>query len=199
MSKLLIGIHGKPHSGKDTVADYLVDKYGFSKFGPSFPVKATAAAMFDVDIECFYDLKLKEKIDPFWGISYREMAQKVGKESSRDVFGEDIWMRHVAKKLQDMEKPTCSDKSVIGIVLADVRYPNEAVWVRDHGGKVLFINRNDYFRGYVANPTHPCEAGLENHLADWTIQNDGTIHELFENVDWLVNGLIKDQDDENKR
>jgi hypothetical protein len=180
MSKLLIGIHGRPHSGKDTVADYLVDKYGFSKFGPSFPVKATAAAMFDVDIECFYDLNIKETIDPFWNISYREMAQKVGKESSRDVFGEDIWMRHVEKRLLD------DTADNIGIVLADIRYPNEAEWVRAHGGKVLFITRSDNLRGYVANSTHPCEHGLDFSLADWSIQNDGTIHALFENVDWLL-------------
>lgn len=187
MAKLL-GIHGKPRSGKDTVADYLVANYGFTKFGPSFPVKATTAAMFDVPLECFYDQNIKENIDPFWGISYREMAQKVGKESSRDVFFEDIWMRHVEKKLNEN----------LNIVMGDIRYANEAEWVRNHGGKVLFITRNDYFRGYVANAGHAAEQGLPSNLANGSIQNDGSLEELFLNVDWLMNSWFGEQN-ENKR
>jgi len=177
MSKLLIGIHGRPHSGKDTAANYLVDKYGFSKFGPSFPVKATAAAMFDVDIDCFYNPEIKETIDPFWGISYREMAQKIGKESSRDVFFEDIWMRHVEKRLGNG----------VNIVLADIRYFNEAEWVRNHGGTVIFINRDALSRGYVANEQHPCERGLPDELAHFIVENNGTIKQLFQSIDWIFN------------
>lgn len=185
MSKLLIGIHGKPRSGKDTVADYLVSEYRLSKFGPSFPVKATAAAMFDVDINCFYDQSIKETIDPFWGISYREMAQKVGKESSRDVFGDDIWMRHVEKRLKD---DTTNDR---GIVLADIRYANEAEWVKAHGGTVLFVYRSSENRGYVANASHPAEQGLPETVADYIINNNSTLGMLYDKVDGLMREITK--------
>jgi len=188
MTKLLIGIHGKPHSGKDTAANYLVDKYGFSKFGPSFPIKITAAAMFDVDIECFYNPEIKETIDPFWGISYREMAQKIGKESSRDVFFEDIWMRHVEKRLND------DNTDNVGIVLADIRYANEAEWVKAHGGKVLFVYRSSENRGYIANSNHPAEQGLNELLADHTINNNGTVKLLFQNIDWFMNSVFLEEE-----
>lgn len=190
---MLIGIHGKPHSGKDTIANYLINEYGFLKFGPSNPVKVTAAAMFNVPIECFYDENLKETVDPFWGITYREMAQKVGKESSRDVFGEDFWMRHVGLRLKELE-----DENDVhlrhkehhqirnGIVLADIRYPNEATWVKRFGGSVIFVDRDDVDRGFVANEQHPAERGLPLELADYVIDNRATKDALFYRVEKVM-------------
>lgn len=100
--KFLIGLHGKPRVGKDTTANYLIKKLKLLRYGPSVRVKDTAAVMFDVPREYFDDDNMKDVVDPFWGITYRQMAQKVGKESSRDVFGDDIWMRHVEKQLLKM-------------------------------------------------------------------------------------------------
>jgi hypothetical protein len=200
MSKLLIGIHGKPHAGKDTIADYLIDEYGFYKFGPSNPVKRTAAAMFNVPIECFIDPALKEKIDPFWKISYREMAQKVGKESSRDVFGEDFWMMHVGQKLAQIEQEDtqATQRDIrMGVVMADIRYSNEARWVKNNGGVVLFVERSDRARGYVANSGHAAEQGLPEDLADYIVSNDGDFKQLYRRIDkmveWCVRGANKNE------
>lgn len=183
MKRVLIGIHGKPRAGKDTLAHYLRKKYHLMQYGPSVAVKATTAAMFDVPIENFYDDSLKETVDPFWKISYREMAQRVGKESSRDVFGDDIWMRHVEKRLNEVHPNTYR-----GIILADIRYENEVEWVRNHGGIVLFITREN--RSYVANETHVAEAGLPLHLADVIIPNNSTIEALYTQADLILGPLV---------
>ena len=100
--RILIGLHGKPRVGKDTVANHLIKKHNLLKYGPSVRVKDTTAVMFDIPRAYLDDDSMKDQMDPFWGITYRQMAQKVGKESSRDVFGDDIWMRHVEKQLQKL-------------------------------------------------------------------------------------------------
>jgi hypothetical protein len=175
---LLIGIHGKPRAGKDTLAAYLKQKHNLLQYGPSMPVKRTAAAMFDVPLECFNDDNLKDTVDPFWGISYREMAQKVGKESSRDVFGDDFWMRNVEKYFNSFSR------AYDGLILADIRYANEARWVTNNNGIVIFVTREN--RDYAANESHPAEQGLPFELADVVIPNNGTVQELYDLVDLVV-------------
>lgn len=180
-SKILIGIHGKPRAGKDTIANRLVSQYGFVRYGPGDPVKRATAAMFDIDVGNLYHDELKDTVNDYWGISYREMAQKVGKESSRDVFGEDFWMRHVEKKLKSLPK------EVPGLVLADIRYANETVWVRQRGGMILFVERTN--RPKSANEQHAAEQGLDPSLADVIIPNNGTVQDLWDKID-LIGGSL---------
>lgn len=172
----LIGIHGKPRAGKDTLANIFV-RHGYLRYGPGDPVKQATAAMFNVEIENFYLDHRKDTVDPFWNISYREMAQKVGKESSRDVFGEDFWMRHVERKLSLL-----GDNH--GLVLADIRYENEIHWVKARNGVVIFVKRDH--RDYVANEGHAAERGLPENLADFIIENNGTIKELQDRAQELL-------------
>ena len=180
-NKTIIGIHGKPRAGKDTIANHLVSKYGFLRYGAGDPVKRATAAMFDIDVQNLYDDKLKDSMNDFWNMPYRVMAQKVGKESSRDVFGEDFWLRHVEKRLKSLPD------DVPGLVMADIRYPNEAVWVRQRGGLVLFVERAN--RPLAANEQHAAEQGLDPSLADVIIPNNGTVEELWAKVDLIVEPL----------
>lgn len=118
-NKFLIGLHGKPRVGKDTVANHLIKKLSLLRYGPSVRVKDTAAVMFDVPRAYFDDDNMKDQVDPFWKITYRQMAQKVGKESSRDVFGDDIWMRHVEKQLLNMSTRACLCRHAIEVHTID--------------------------------------------------------------------------------
>lgn len=171
----LIGLHGKPRVGKDTVATYLVNKYGFMRYGPSVRVKLTTAAMFDFPAEYLDRDDMKDQMDPFWGMTYRQMAQKVGKESSRDVFGDDIWMRHVEKQLQNLPN------NVYGLVLPDVRYASEIKWIKEHGGDVFYIIRDN--APTTSDKGHVVDAGLPLELADVILYNNGTIDELHVRVE----------------
>jgi hypothetical protein len=194
-SKVLIGIHGKPRAGKDTLANFLVDKYNLLRYGPSMPVKAATAAMFNVPLEYLSDDNMKEQIDSFWKMSYREMMQKIGKECSRDIFGEDFWLRHVDKVWARVKDDLLTDVhrrqiSYNGMILADVRYANEITWVKQRGGLVIFVTRED--RKYVANAQHVAEQGLPLDLADVVIPNNDTIVELHERASLVIEPLIGD-------
>lgn len=183
---ILIGLHGKPRSGKDTLANYLIKKYSLLRYGPSVPVKNTAAAMFDVPRHYFDDDKMKDQVDPFWKITYRQMAQKVGKESSRDVFGDDIWLRHVQKLLIHIADSPPDVDQYSGIILADIRYANEAEWVQQMGGTVIFIVRDNLPES--SGTDHPAEAGLSLDLADIVVYNNSTINDMYIDVERKFDG-----------
>ena len=74
----LIGVIGLKNSGKDTVGDYLVSQFGFTKYAFAHPVKQVCKTIFSLSDEQLEDRTLKEKKDPRWGISPREMFQRVG-------------------------------------------------------------------------------------------------------------------------
>lgn len=188
----LIGIHGKPRAGKDTISNYICRKYNLTRHGPSVYVKRVAAVMFNVPEDCFYDELKKETTDPFWEISYREMAQKVGKESSRDVFGDDFWMRHVGRHLELIREraPRIDEFDTKGMVLPDIRYANEAKWVKDNGGIVLFVERPN--RQTASNESHPAERGLPKKDADAIILNAASTEELHSIVEIALDALAKD-------
>lgn len=176
--KLLIGLHGKARVGKDTVAKHLIAKHNLLRYGPSVRVKLTTAAMFDFPVEYLDDDNMKDQMDPFWQMTYRQMAQKVGKESSRDVFGDDIWMRHVERTLQNL------DDDVTGIILPDIRYESEVTWIKAHGGEVMYIIRESApkITGFEG---HDGERGLPIELANYIIYNDSTIGGMLEQADQL--------------
>lgn len=190
---LLIGLHGKPRVGKDTLAAHIIKRHNLLRYGPSVPLKNTCAAMFDVPRTYFDRDDMKDQVDPFWGITYRQMAQKVGKESSRDVFGDDIWLRHVEKLWTTIKNAPPDDGNPYGdfdraphyngIILADVRYANEIEWVKKQGGDVIFVLRTNAPKS--SDTGHVVDQGLPIDLADILIYNDGTIEDLGKNFDRL--------------
>lgn len=198
---MLIGLHGKPRVGKDTLAAHLIKKFSLLRYGPSVRVKMTTAAMFDFPVEYLDDDNMKDQMDPFWGMTYRQMAQKVGKESSRDVFGDDIWMRHVEKKLKELG--TVIDGIPVGqmmyhakgLILADVRYESEINWIKNYGGDVIFIIRNNAPKS--SDTGHIVDAGLPTDLADILINNDGTKEELYANADRQMASYYSWEESEN--
>lgn len=212
---ILIGLHGKPRSGKDTLAAHLIAKHNLLRYGPSVRVKDTTAVMFDFPRWYLDDDKMKEAYDPFWKMTYREMAQKVGKESSRDVFGDDIWMRHVEKQLLNLQGPRlckCSHNINFHTIDAPMDYMgctecNCSEWrevetIKPNGiilADIRYASEVEWVKAHHGNVIfivrdnlpvssgggHPAEAGLPLDLADIVVYNNSTIAHLYEQADVL--------------
>lgn len=60
----IIGVAGRKYNGKDTVADYLVDKFGYTKIAFVGPLKEVCHVLFSFSHEQLHG-SLKETIDPF--------------------------------------------------------------------------------------------------------------------------------------
>lgn len=79
MNEILIGLVAPKRSGKDTAANYLCTSYGFKKYNFADPLKKGVAEIFGLTYEQL-DGVYKETVDPFWGVTPRELFQKVGTE-----------------------------------------------------------------------------------------------------------------------
>ena len=68
------------------------------------------------------------------------------------------------------------------VVITDVRFANEAKWIREKGGAVVYINREQ--KEIEAN-SHSSENGLSGEDVDVYMENDGTINALYDKIESL--------------
>jgi hypothetical protein len=70
-------------------------------------------------------------------------------------------------------------------LLSDMRFPNELEGVESRGGITIRVNRHDLFRlGYIDTniQPHPSETALDGAVFGYTINNDGSLEDLLEQV-----------------
>lgn len=193
----LIGISGHAGVGKDTVAQYIQEKYE-NVYGEAFadPLKEACAAAFGLPIECFHDREVKEQ-ESIWGPSPRKIAQFVGTEMFRELteklYGKhDIshWVRLLATRLTGLSAPPEGEGFYSPgdtVVITDVRFQDEADWIQQSGGILLEIRRP----GFVGN------VGIQGHASEkkfyplepsraWLIQNTTTLEDLYSDVDEFI-------------
>ena len=168
---LVIGFAGKARSGKDTAGEYLVDRYKFLRYSFAQPLKDATKIMFNLT-----DKQVEEKDKPAepWGRSPRELYQKIGTDIARNI-DVNVWVKGC-----DIFKKDNPGRS---IVITDVRFSNEAFWIRQQGGVVIFLESKT--RGIYNNTRHSSENGLTGEDVDAVIENDGTIEALYEKIEEL--------------
>jgi len=137
----LIGLVGNKGVGKDTVADYLVKKHGFTKTHFAGPLKKGVQQWFGFTDEQLYT-DLKEEIDENWGVSPREVFQVVGTDIVRDKLsdllklnmGNNFW-------LNTFDIWYLNGHETDNVVVADVRFQNEVDYILQNGGYVIRVFR----------------------------------------------------------
>lgn len=185
---LLIGIYGRARSGKDTAAEYLAKRLGLYKYAFAEPLKTMLKSVFG---DHFHEGD-RSGICPETGVSYRVMMQTLGTEWGR-ALNENVWVNLVGKKWAevlyqrhhaDTYRAAFGQDSAQGMVLSDVRFDSEAEWVRDHGGLIVHVNR-----GIQPTPGilgHASEKGICPTLIDYTVNNGGTLSQLYQNLENLI-------------
>lgn len=171
---ILLGIAGYAGSGKSTVAKYLVEKYGFRDIALADPLKKACAEIFRFTDEQLYGSK-KEEVDPFWGLTPRDVLQRFGTEAMRNNFGQDLWIRALRRRL-DGALPNSR------FVVSDARFPNEADAIHEWGGEMIRIERPG-----VAKMSHASETALDSYdKYALTVYNYGSVADLHRNIDYVV-------------
>lgn len=173
-TSFLIGLTGYAGTGKDTVRE-LLEELGFVGFALADPIRAMVRKLLTssgVSTAFMDDRALKEACIPALGVSYRQLAQTLGTEWGRGL-QPDFWLRIAASYVTDLEWSGGSH-----FVVSDVRFSNEAEWVRARGGVIWRVHRNQ------AEPvrSHISESGVDLIKPDWTIHNNGTLADLREVV-----------------
>lgn len=191
-----IGVCGFIGSGKDTVADILEEKE-FIRFAFADTVKEVANVLFDWPLDMLQgrteeSRAWREEIDIEWSeilgydITPRQALQKIGTECCRNVFGENIFVGKVLKKI----KNKYPDKNVI---ITDCRFENEISLLKKNDFKIAHINRDskskswytDYKNGVdveEVNSLHPSEYRWIRCDFDVEIDNNGTKDDLKHNI-----------------
>jgi hypothetical protein len=185
-----IGITGNKGSGKDTVGKYLYEKYGFKLFAYAHSLKKACQVIFSLTDDQLYDGDTKEQIDGYWNHSPRELFQSVGTELFRNTLskyclniGNDIWIRAVERKILKEYTPLEDGKN--RMCITDVRFPNERDYAKKIGGIVIRVNRkNNKYDNSTSG--HASESLIDTLEADYEIDNDGSLEDLYEMVDVIM-------------
>lgn len=173
----LIGLSGPVGVGKDTVADYLVDTYGFTKFSFSDALYEEVAQAFGIDKAVLYERSTKEtplealqfffckdldfrrvmddqlrrlcvKYPTDAWCSPRQITQWWGTEYRR-AQNPQYWIERAEQTLIAYLELAVEDPSRprAGLVNCSVRFPNELAFIEKWGGEVWHIQRPDWDKG----------------------------------------------------
>lgn len=182
----LVGVTGKKYHGKDTVADYIANKYKYNKYALAHIIKLICSIMFGLNDEQLNGSKKEIPIPGWYNLTPRTMFQFVGTELFRDNMhklhkdiGNDIWIISAEKKIER------DNAKQIRTIIPDVRFENEIDMIRKHRGVVIKVVRN------VENTdSHSSEMFDSDDLVDIIIDNNGTKHDLYKKIDKFMDRFI---------
>lgn len=165
---VLIGLTGKARSGKDTVAKLLQKHNALQTISFAEPIRAALRGMMHLTDEHFHG-KLKEQELEWLGKSPRQLMQLLGTEWGRHLVNENIWLLLAQRQIE------AAHKIGLPVVVTDVRFENEAKFIREQGGVLWHIYRN----GVESVNSHASEAGVAfDYAQDFSIENNSTLEEL---------------------
>jgi len=197
---MIIAISGLIGSGKDTVADYLVNLHEFRRESFAGNLKNAMCEIFGWDRDMLEgrsksSREWREQVDEWWAkrlnmphLTPRWILQHVGTDVIRGHFHDDMWLASLENKLR---------KTDDHIVISDVRFKNEVKMLKDLGAVCVEVTRGDrpaWYQYALDGDTKKLEI-LKVHRSeyDWVgtdfdavIDNNGTLDELYTQVEDLI-------------
>ena len=170
----IVSLSGFISSGKDTVADYLVEHHGFRRESFAGALKDVVAIVFGWDRELLEGKTpaaraQRDHVDKWWAdklnlpmLTPRWVLQQWGTEVCRRGFHTDIWVA-------SMENRMLKDGG--NVVVTDCRFPNEVTVMQNMGATLLRVRRGPeptWFNIGVAaaDESHPHHAQALSHITD---------------------------------
>ena len=215
---MIIGVCGFIGSGKDTIADYLVNFHEFRRESFTNTLKDAVAAVFGWDRTMLEGRtkearEWREQVDPWWAarldmptLTPRWVLQYWGTEVCRKSFHDDIWIASLENKIRNSKD---------NVVISDCRFPNEIASIKNAGGIVVRVVRGpepDWYQDAVAvnaGPKHMNWALSKDRLAqfkihasetawvgtkfDAVLDNNADISDLFEKLETLIKSQPQDR------
>jgi hypothetical protein len=187
---IVIGLGGYAEHGKDALADALVTRHGFMKFGMSDALH---------EILLVLDPRIPQVSFPDRHMSYREHVQAVGytqakthpevrrllrtlgTEVGRDMLYPDIWVAMAGKKIRAARDAGTS------VVVTGIRYPNEIGLIALHGGTTVWVDRPGH---RIPDTTHTSETTVSMSDFGLIAINDGTLADLAHEADGLIDQIL---------
>ena len=181
MKPLLIGLTGRARYGKSTAAEHLVDTYLLEHYAFADPLRDGLMAIFNLDPTDFEGDR-KEQPLAWLDRSPRQLMQSMGTEWGRNQVHPELWLLLAEQNLGFLEQ---TNTAASGFVISDLRFENEAAFVREKGGLVIHLLRES---APDVNP-HISETGIAIHDNDFVVHNDETIEQMTGQLDEIFNAL----------
>jgi hypothetical protein len=205
---MIIGVCGFIGSGKDTIADYLVNFHEFRRESFASTLKDAVAAVFGWDRTMLEGRtkearEWREQVDPWWAarldmptLTPRWVLQYWGTEVCRKAFHDDIWIASLENKLRNSKDH---------VVISDCRFPNEISSIKNTGGQIVWVQRGALPEWYEVAVDANCGSNvalnelkrLKIHASEtaWVgtefdaiVDNNSTIDALYQQARTLVVG-----------
>jgi len=191
-----IALTGRMRSGKTTIADHLWLKHDFAKVSFASSLKLTADRLFSHLYEPIYEdcpfseggRTVKDYRKP------RALLQELG-QKMREI-DEDVWIKQAEQDVKLAE----AWRGTAGVVIDDLRQPNEYEWARANGFIIIRVEADEALRLKRAEQegdsfsaedmAHDTEQHVDGFSVDYTIVNDGDMNDLERQVDEIM-GEIK--------
>lgn len=180
---LIIGIIGRKGSGKDTMADRIIQISSPNttiKYSLANPIKNACRDLFRLTDDQLYDETEKERPDHRWNHrSPRQLMQWLGTDVFREQFGTDFWLQHARWAIDDLARVYRV------IIIPDIRFTNEASFVRSFKNHLLIRIHRDSGDG----DPHTSETEMDTIPTDWVdtvIYNQSSLSKFYENIQNFV-------------
>ena len=174
---MIISITGKIGSGKDTIADIIMQHtpyhdWEIKKFAGK--LKDIAEILSGVPKINFEDQEFKKQdMGPEWGMTYRDLLQKLGTEAMRNGLHENVWVNAL---FADYHFNIEEDEQMPNWLITDCRFPNELEAVKTHKGITIKVIRDS---GNTIGTTHASETALDDYTKwDYVVDNNGSFEDL---------------------
>jgi hypothetical protein len=178
LSMPIIGLSGPAGSGKSEAASYLYNEWGMVEFTLAEPIKEAIGEILWMEVEDLFDHGVKEEPIEGLDISPRRLAQTLGTEWGR-ALDPDFWLKILSRRLASVYSFSYPPR---GIVISDVRFNNEARWIRERKGKIVLLSG----RQKPGVREHISEAGIDPFLLNFGIHNDQSLEYLYKELDRAV-------------
>lgn len=211
---MIIGLTGLAGSGKSTVADYINKKHNFWKTSFAAVLKDSVSVLFSWDRSMLEgdteeSRNWREIKNDWWSeklgrdVTPRSILQEYGTEIIRNNLHQEFWIYALERKILNyLNSPL--DR---GVVISDVRFPNEVKFIQDHGGYVVEIQRSpiptwyeelkknpddNVWRKYVSTHIHYSECALpldKSIIMNYIITNNGSIEDLKKKTEDILQAI----------
>lgn len=215
---IIVGISGKISSGKDTAAAVMTDDFGFKKVAFADELKRTAMRWFGfTPLQLWGPSELRALKSPKFpdGPTARQVTQFLGTEVGRKLY-EELWVSLLGETCARLAvgMPSSSNLSYdyhpvrglfvregwwpppAGIVIPDVRFPNEIAAVKDWGGVLIRVERQTDRDDEASQHASETEQDLiPNSVFDAVIENNTTIEDYKEKVQDFIYEVVNGASD----
>lgn len=180
-----IALTGHLRSGKDAIAAHLVTNYGYTRFAFGDGIREVTRRLYPEQY--------------VGGAKPRALLQGFGQMAR--TFGEDVWVNDCFRRIEAERWVYDGGHKLWEVpnfrtVISDLRQPNELARCRSEGYAIIRVKAKSALRIQravesadtfnLADLTHSTETHIDGFAVDYEITNDGSLAELYEQIDEVM-------------